>query len=269
MQAFFLATDDESTGRRFCLHHAPATGSARGLIVHVHAFAEEMNKARRMAALQARALGAAGFAVLQMDLRGCGDSAGDFADASWAGWLDDIEAAARWLRQRHDGPLWFWGVRAGCLLAVHAAARLGTPCNFLFWQSATSGKTVLQQFLRLKVAAALQDGGGKGLIEGLRDRLARGEAVDIAGYRLPSAVAQPLADATLAPPAETGRLVWLEVSTRPDATLGPAAQQALACWSEAGFATVANTVVGPQFWQTTEIEDAPALIDATLQALAA
>lgn len=47
----------------------------RGSIVYIHPFAEEMNKSRRMAALQARALTLAGFAVLQLDLIGCGDEA--------------------------------------------------------------------------------------------------------------------------------------------------------------------------------------------------
>jgi len=43
-----------------------------------------MNKSRRMVALQARALAGRGFAVLQMDALGCGDSAGDMQDATWA-----------------------------------------------------------------------------------------------------------------------------------------------------------------------------------------
>jgi alpha/beta superfamily hydrolase len=40
-----------------------------------------MNKARRMAALQARALAALGYGVLLLDLHGCGDSSGDFGDS--------------------------------------------------------------------------------------------------------------------------------------------------------------------------------------------
>ncbi|MCK7493610.1 MAG: alpha/beta hydrolase [Comamonadaceae bacterium] len=76
-----------------------------------------MNKSRRMAALQSRALAAAGFAVLRVDLLGCGDSAGDFGDATWPRWVDDVVAAARWLRRQHpdaaDAPLWLWGLRAG------------------------------------------------------------------------------------------------------------------------------------------------------------
>jgi hypothetical protein len=53
---FFLDTPD---GQRFCLFHPPGA-PCRGAVVYVHPFAEEMNRSRRMAALQARALAAQG-----------------------------------------------------------------------------------------------------------------------------------------------------------------------------------------------------------------
>ena len=75
-------------------------------MLYLHPLADEMNKARRMAALQCRALAANGYAALQIDLAGCGDSSGDFANATWSGWLDDSLQAARWLLAQHPGPLW-------------------------------------------------------------------------------------------------------------------------------------------------------------------
>jgi alpha-beta hydrolase superfamily lysophospholipase len=56
----------------------PPEVNPRGSVLHVHAFAEEHNKCRRMVASQARALAALGYTVLAPDLRGCGDSEGDF-----------------------------------------------------------------------------------------------------------------------------------------------------------------------------------------------
>src|SRR6218665_17582 len=113
MHPFFL--DAADGGQRYCIH-PPAQGSVkRGQMLYLHPFAEEMNKTRRMAALQARALAQAGFEVLQLDLLGCGDSAGDFGDASWQGWLDDVHLACAWLQsQPRPAPLWLWGLRAGC-----------------------------------------------------------------------------------------------------------------------------------------------------------
>lgn len=238
-----------------------------------------MNKSRRMAALQSRALADAGFAVLQIDLLGCGDSAGDFGDASWAQWVADVVFACRWLQRRHGAaaqagtapPLWLWGHRAGALLAVQAARQLDTACNFLFWQPATIGKVLLQQFLRLKAASDLLGGQAKAVMAQLRDDLAAGRNIEIAGYTLSSALYSGLEQALLQPPGlsagNTGRLVWIELSSQQEATLSPAAETASAHWHAAGWAVQTQVAHGPAFWQTTEIEDAPALLAASLAAI--
>ena len=280
----FLRVNDGPLGQRFCIHHPPATQPALGLVLHVHPFAEEMNKSRRMAALQARALAAAGYAVLQIDLLGCGDSAGDSGDATWAAWVGDVVWAASHLRARHADlspghlrpPLWLWGHRAGALLAVQAAEQLAAvdPPHLLLWQAASSGNSVLQQFLRLKMAAELAGGGGMGVTEGLKRQLAAGQAVEVAGYSISPALATGLEAARLRPPPGTGivtgkatTLIWIELSPADTDALSPAATQAQAAWQAAGWQVHTRRVQGPQFWQTTEIEDAPALIGATLQAL--
>ena len=89
-EAFFLSVDGGRLGQRFCLFHPAQGGVPKGCVLNIHPFAEEMNKSRRMAALQARALAKAGYAVLQIDLFGCGDSSGDFGDASWQDWVGDV-----------------------------------------------------------------------------------------------------------------------------------------------------------------------------------
>lgn len=245
-------------------------------MVYVHPFAEEMNKSRRMAALQSRALAQAGYAVLQVDLLGCGDSSGDFRDASWADWLDDVVLAVRWMQQRHDAALWLWGLRAGCLLAAAAAQRMDAPCHFLFWQPVLSGKATLQQFLRLKAAARLASGESKAILHAARADLHAGRPVEVAGYTLTRPLSQGLEAATLAPSADltatpgfvSPNLIWLELSNQPVPTLSPASQPALQAWQAAGWAATALAIPGPSFWQTVEIEEAPALLDATLGALA-
>ena len=83
-QAFFLPSDN---GQRFCLYHPPQGSPPQGRVLYLHPFAEELNSTRRVVAQQARALAKAGYGVLQIDLLGCGDSSGEFADATWAAWL--------------------------------------------------------------------------------------------------------------------------------------------------------------------------------------
>jgi exosortase A-associated hydrolase 2 len=88
LEAFFLPVEP---GQRLCIFHHPAARPTRGGVVYVHPFAEEMHKARRMAALQARRLADEGFAVMQIDLHGCGDSSGDFSEARWDLWKRELD----------------------------------------------------------------------------------------------------------------------------------------------------------------------------------
>lgn len=263
-EVFFLPV---ATGQRLCLYYEALGVPPKGALLYLHPFAEEMNKSRRMAALQARLLAEHGYAVLQIDLHGCGDSSGDFGDVTWQGWLQDVRDARAWLRQCCQAPLWLWGLRTGCLLASDAATRLGEPAHFLFWQPVVSGKQFLQQFLRLKVAGELMSGEGKGVMATLKQQLASGQAVEIAGYTLSAALAHGLEAAELLPPPQPGQLLWLETSMRQDATLSPASLKRLEQWQIEGFRASSAVLPAPTFWHTTEIEEAPALLEATLAAL--
>ena len=263
--AFFLPS---SSGQRFCLLHQPdAQVARRGAVVYVHPFAEEMNKSRRMAALQAKAMAAVGYSVLQIDLHGCGDSSGDFRDATWASWVDDVILACDWLQQRCDSELWLWGLRTGCLLACEAAARIGTPSQLLLWQPVVSGKQFLQQFLRLKIAGEMLGGDSKGLMDRLREQLAQGESVEIAGYQLSSDLAAGLEKAELVLPERSKRIEWFELSGKPDGGLSPSARMRIDSWNSAGGKARGTPMYGPAFWQTAEIAECPALINASLHAM--
>jgi len=276
-QPFFL---DGGADARFCLYYPPVSSPVaplcRGAIVYLHPFAEEMNKSRRMASLQAAALAADGYAVLRVDLHGCGDSAGDFGDATWEGWLADVERASRWLRQHLGDALTeapaIWGLRLGALLALDHARRAAAPPAFvLLWQPVTSGAVFLTQFLRLAVASQMltADGGASGGTAALRTRLATGYALEIAGYLLNPALAtaiDTLDTGTLPPPCPVH---WLEVVPEAARPLPAAAARIVARWQEAGILVDAHAVPGPQFWATQEIATCPALLDQTRHVLQA
>lgn len=263
VQPQFITLPDGS--RRFALFY-PAQGEPRGCLLQAHAFAEEMNKSRRMVAEQARRLAAAGWSVLLWDLHGCGDSDGDFSDASWQGWVDELVFAAGWLRGRAPGPLWVWGQRVGALLAGAVAARLTEPVSLLLWQPSANGKLAAQQFLRLKVAAELIGGQAKGVMQALRDELAAGQTVVIGGYALRAPLLDGLEAAQLTPSPQVRQLIWLELGGE-GSEPSPATQRALAAWAQAGVPLQQRQVPGPAFWQTVETDDAPALWSATLEAL--
>lgn len=264
-EAFFLSA---TQGDRFCLFSPVKEGDEKGALIYIHPFAEELNKTRRMAALQVRALAEAGYAVLQIDLFGCGDSGGDFGDATWAGWMEDVHLAYLWLKRRSQAPIWLWGLRAGCLIAADAARILPDPVNFIFWQPVTSGALALQQFLRLAVAAEALDGGGRGVMASLRGRLEQDQAVEVGGYSLSPALAKGLQNAELSPPvADSTRLLWIEISNRDGNDFFPASANLVQVWRQADYHVSEKIVAGPAFWQTAEIEIAQELLTTTVQGL--
>lgn len=265
MQALFL---DGPAGPLFAVHHVacPRRREALGL-VYLPPFAEEMNRSRRMAALQARRLAARGIDVLLLDPFGTGDSAGDFEDARWEIWREDVEVAMAWLGQRCGGRVGLWGLRLGGLLAADVAATATRqPVRLLLWQPVLSGNRFLTQFLRLRVAAGM-GGSGKGeKVKDLRARLQGGEVLEVAGYDLAPALAEAIAGCHLADVLGSlagVRLDLLEIAAKEDPALAPATRQLLETSGGRNLTLEARAVGGDPFWALQEITLAPALFDAT------
>ena len=78
LETFFLPG---SAGQLFCVYRGPADAMQppETGVLYVPPFADEMNKARRQAAVQSHALALQGYGVLSVDLFGTGDSEGEFA----------------------------------------------------------------------------------------------------------------------------------------------------------------------------------------------
>lgn len=269
VQAFFLSA---AGGQRLCLLHPPPAGHAvRGGVVYIHPFAEELNRSRRMAAQQARAFAQAGYAVLQIDLDGCGDSAGEFGEARWASWVADGVLARQYLADHLNcapHALWLWGLRAGCLLAAAVAREdPDTPAKLLFWQPVLSGQQHLNQFLRLKIATDLVKGNRGGGTAELVQQLAAGQVVEVGGYTVAPALAHGLALADLEALSPASRVVCLEVSGSGGQSVSPALEAQLARWQAAGCQATGHAIEGPLFWQLAESEACPALVAASLDAI--
>ena len=202
--------------------------------------------------------------MLQIDLFGCGDSAGDFGEAVWEDWLNDIVSGIRWLQHRVDGPIWLWGLRSGTLLAAQVSVMLGIPARLLLWQPIIYGLQHLNHFLRLSVtgsalAGAVDRVGVKELVE----RLESGCSIEVAGYVLNPAMAAGLRQAELVMPPAQSDVVWVEVSNRELPTLLPASDAHVESWRAAGRRVEAVSVQGLPFWQTQEIVECPGLLSAT------
>ena len=267
MTPFFLPG---SRGRLLAVHHSPAHGGNRG-VLFVPPFAEEMNKSRHMVALQAAALATIGYRVLLLDLYGTGDSGGDFQDARWETWLDDLRRGADWLKAQGSREVTLWGLRGGCLLGVDLLRSGQVDArNLVFWQPVTSGKQMLTQFLRLRMAAGLTGDAPRESVASLREQLRRGDVVEVAGYDLAPELVDAIERRDLAPIPSVARdvsLQWYEVASSPGRGLGPASAAALDAWKQAGARVRSEVVIGEPFWMTQEVTMAPDLLRATTDSM--
>ncbi len=268
-EPFFL---DASPGKRFCLYHPPVGNtSLNQALIYLHPFAEEMNKSRRMAVLQAKAFAAAGVGVLQIDLYGCGDSEGDFSDATWAIWKDDIAHAKRWLTQTGFASVHYWGLRLGALLALDYAANEEEgidPAKFVLWQPVVNGKSFLTQFLRLKLVSGLMadDAAKVSGVQVFREKLAAGEPLEIAGYMLSPAMAAAIDELKLSQlVVRNSEIYWFEITPDTGRGISPAGISVVEAWSRSGIYPEVTCIPGLPFWATQEISECPELLTATVK----
>jgi exosortase A-associated hydrolase 2 len=255
------------------LWQPPAGIDAVASVLHVPAFGDEMNKSRRMVALQARALAAQGMTVAALDLRGTGDSAGEFGDATWEGWCEDVRVAWDWLASVGPPRRALWGLRLGGLLCADAlrAATLD-PRALLLWQPVLSGRTFFRQLLRLPAAQRLADGTGQAartLAGGPPALPSRDDApVEVGGYALnPALVAAAEARSLESLPTGTCPVAWLEATVASPPALSPGGSKAIDGWRARGVQVDAVAVTGPSFWSSQEIAQAPELVAATTRCL--
>jgi exosortase A-associated hydrolase 1/exosortase A-associated hydrolase 2 len=257
-----LGPSEGFAGARYALLHSPPAGvSGLGAMVYLPPLGEEMNRSRRMAAVMCRRLAQSGWTVLQLDLFACGDSAGELEHATWEGWEHDALAAHQWLKDASGFHPWLWGLRHGALIAAAVAPRIADPVKLLLWQPVIDGATALRQLLR-------PSSENRATTAERMAELAAGQTVHVAGQVLTPSVARGLQAARLdLSCARAQTAVWLDVT--PDglplhgriAAMRPADSGEQTHW-------VHNTICGPSFWVSADIEEAPALVDSTLKALA-
>ncbi len=108
----------------------------RAFALFAHCFT--CSKDSKGAAFVSRALAEAGFGVLRFDFTGLGASGGDFANANFSSNVDDLVAAADWLRSNHGAPSVLVGHSLGGAAVLAAAERIkdaravvtiGAPCD--------------------------------------------------------------------------------------------------------------------------------------------
>lgn len=257
-------------GDCFCIYRVPADRPPIGSILHVPAFGDEMNKARAITARAARAFAMLGYGVLQVDLFGCGDSAGEHREGTFSVWTSNLDDAIGWLAARGTcAPPMLWALRTGALLVPPLLSTCASDASLLLWQPVLSGAQYLTHLLRQKTVSDMEHAGGARIGTGpLRARLAAGETLEIGGYAISPALAVEMDGAEFGVPAGyRGRVDWFEVVNSTPTMLPPSASSRSNAMRDAGVRVECSAVSGPGFWQSVEIERCDALVEASTRAL--
>jgi len=239
------------------------------IVVIAQAFAEEMNKSRHMLALTASALYARGIGSVIFDYTGTGDSEGDFADATLAGWAKDLMVVTRLVQGQYSVPLVWLCHRTGALVGLKALSEsqsAGIP-YMIFWQPVLNGKLFIRQFFRLKLAENMMNSGAAKLTtEDIRNELATG-STEIAGYLISQQLVdefESLETGSLLPNLAGKAVAWFEVVNKEEPTLLPVSLKSVQHLQTLGVKVAAEAVSGDQFWATQEINVASALVEQTV-----
>jgi len=164
-------------------------GPCRAGALFCHPLGEEKKCAHHAFVETARALARRGVASLRFDMSGCGDSEGEFREASFADWIDDIcRAWADLQRRAGDCPLVLVGLRMGAALAARACRRLDGLTALALWQPVINGKEEFSSELRRLLIQQMMTRGKAGVRRGdIIAALERGEGeVELDGYVIPA-----------------------------------------------------------------------------------
>ncbi len=175
----------ELEGEQIYVVRHPAIEPVRGRVLLAGPFVPERPHSYVGLVRWARFLASRGLDCLRFDYRGANESTGRFEDQSFRTWLEDLECCARWYDETGiDAPLALHGHRLGGLLAARAFLEDGIGEALLMWSPPASGRKLLFDTLRRRLATDMALGGRdepKTREEYVEDLLA-GELVEVEGY---------------------------------------------------------------------------------------
>jgi len=205
-----------------------------------------------------------------VDLFGCGDSDGDFRDATWETWVDDLTTAFGWLRERVGGRVGLVGIRLGGLLALDFASRARRNIDrVLLWHPVVNGQQMMTEFLRLGILSdAIGERVGEPVTtQELRQKIGSGGPVEVLGYEIMPHFEQAMAAIHIAQLglAVAAPIQWLEVVSAAEDPGRPLAQTTVQAWQAAGREATLHLVAGRPFWSSPKIRDSRDMTDIVVR----
>src|SRR5690606_3736495 len=126
-----------------------------------------------------QALAQRDIAVLRFDVAGIGESEGEFFAGGFSGLVDDLVAAADWLRSEHQPPALLVGHSLGGAAQVAAAPRIPEAKAVVAIAAPAEPVHVCRLFGRKAVAAAREEGEAEATVGSMRFRITRALVEDL------------------------------------------------------------------------------------------
>jgi len=223
-------------------------------------FAEEKKCAQRILAQMARRMANLGVAVLHFDYRGTGDSGGDFGDFGPTDWLQDIEAAVAYARERRSGAnIGLLGLRMGASLAAELAEAMGDCRWLVLWEPVVDGPRYVRENLRRSLIKAMLTRGPDSSAPAHTPDTTQGW-LDLDGYRVSARTRAKLEAIDLsAPPEFSGPVLVVNVGAR------ALVRHELLFLAEGYPGGSAEVVVMEPFWSRVGLVDGERLVALTAQ----
>lgn len=169
------------SGARLSARLDMPNGRVRAFALFAHCFtcSKDLMAARRIAADLARS----GIAVLRFDFTGLGSSEGEFASTNFSSNVEDLLAAADWLRENHAAPALLIGHSLGGAAMLAVAADVPEARAVVTIGAPADADHVLAH-LGSDLAAIERDGEAEVTLAGRSFRIARQFVDDVRGVRL-------------------------------------------------------------------------------------
>ena len=214
-----------------------------------------MNRCRSMVTMQAQTLARLGVGTMVIDLHGTGESDGEYGDARWDIWNDNVRQAIDWLDTQAGGCTGLLGIRLGVPLALTALQQDHKKRALIAWQPVVDGKTYFTQFMRMRIAANMDRTDiPKESTSAMRAQLTAGNSIEIAGYEIHPELAMAIDNLRLSelPPSVSTSMAWFEKGGSAENPIPPASEKILETWRLAGRTPEIVVFEGPAFWALHE-----------------
>jgi pimeloyl-ACP methyl ester carboxylesterase len=246
-------------GRLAGMLHLPE-GDARptGLVLCAP-FGDERKSAWRALTQLSRSVARAGWPVVRFDYRGCGESPGDFIQATLETRLNDIVAAGEYLeRELGLEQLCVAGLRLGATLAAGAGAELPGCCAAVLIEPVPEGRRYFGRMLQRKKLR-------QSITSGQAEQDQGGDAVDLDGYAVRREVLEELQGVELSLPEyhPIGSALLAQVSF--NEKLRSETEHAREVLEEGGVEVSLRTLVMEPFWSRIDITDTGPLDEAVVE----